>query len=251
MNRSLICFFSFALGSTLFGACVQETTSLPKPTKHTETEDPGTSIGDDPEKPGTKPEDTVGGEDNTYDHGTIGEGEVAEDPYTIAQRREDEGAPETRARLHSCQKLPISTLRNMLVAFGVDMDRTSNPPSAGQLLNGGGVALGQANYAARQGEDIFWTAAGAAKLFDIFVQAAPEIIAAMPTLPQCTVNGVGVEMFAADNTCNLEAISCLIGKPATEDHRAICSNLVVSASSIDKGKNIAVAALLSAAHSCE
>jgi hypothetical protein len=133
----------------------------------------------------------------------------------------------------------------------VDLDATGDPPTAGQLLNGGGTALGQANYAARMGEDIVWTAAGAAKMFDIYVQAAPEIIAAMPNLPQCQIEGVGPNMFEEDGSCNADAVSCLIGRPATADHLAICKDLVDSASSVDNGRNIAVAALLSAAHTCE
>jgi hypothetical protein len=58
-------------------------------------------------------------------------------------------------------------------------------------------------------------------------------------------------MFDDANQCNKDAITCLIGKPATPDHVALCSNVVKSASTIDKGKNIAVATLLAAAFSCE
>jgi hypothetical protein len=65
------------------------------------------------------------------------------------------------------------------------------------------------------------------------------------------MNGIGPDMFNADNTCNEDAISCIIGKPATPEHVAICNTLVTSASDVDKGKAIAVATLLSAAHSCE
>ena len=78
---------------------------------------------------------------------------------------------------------------------------------------------------------------------------------ARPTLAHCQTAGVGPEMFGVDAegavTCTADAVSCLIGRPATEDHVAICESLVMSASSIDKGKNIAVATLLAAAHSCE
>jgi len=221
------------------------TTLLEKPHK-----EPGETVGDSPDKP-SKPEDTVGGEDNTYDHmDSLGEDD-ARDPLEIAQQREEEGTPEVRARLHSCQKLQIAALRNILVGFGVDLEATGDPETAGQLLAGGGTALGQANYAARMGEDLVWTAAGAAKQFDIFVQAAPEIIAAMPTLPQCQIDGSGPEMFDGDSDCNPDAVSCLIGRPATPEHLAICKSLVESASTLENGRNIAVATLLSAAHSCE
>jgi hypothetical protein len=101
------------------------------------------------------------------------------------------------------------------------------------------------------GEDLVWTAAGAAKQFDIFVQAAPEIIAAMPTLPHCQEAGVGVAMFDDAGQCNEPAVTCLIGRPATAEHLALCNSVVASASDPTKGQAIAVAALLSAAHSCE
>jgi len=230
--------------------CAEAPTGLGK----THTSKPGDQ-GSDPNDVENQPGNGVGSQSDTFDHfQTLGDGEAGPDPFAIAQQREEEGPPEIRTRLHSCQKMQITTLKNMLTSFGVDLTATASngqPPTAGQLINGGGTALGGANYAARVGEQIVWTAAGAAKQFDIFVQAAPEIIANIKTAPACQVNGTGPDMFNADNTCNKDAISCLIGKPATDEHIAICNNLVTSASDIDKGKEIAVATLLSAAHSCE
>ncbi len=231
-------------------ACAEQPTHIALTETHTKK--PNEPIGDAHDKPGRSPGDVVGDEDNTFDHQSgLGEDEVDEDPYAIAARREAEGTPEARSRLHSCQKLQITSLRNILTGFGVNPDATADIPTAGQLLNGGGTALGQSNYAARMGEDIVWTAAGAAKQFDIFVQAAPEIIAAMPTLGQCQIDGVSPPMFNEDGSCNDDAVSCLIGKPASADHLAICKDLIDSASDVDKGRNIAVATLLAAAHSCE
>jgi len=236
-----------ALGFTLAG-CAEQPGHVDLDDNHDKEDDD--TIGDAIDKPGNKPEDSVGGEDTTFDH----ENDYR-DPYEIALQHAEEGSPDTRARLHSCQKLQITALRNILTDFGVDLDAESDPPSAGQLLGGGGTALGQSNYGARTGEDIVWTAAGAAKTFDIFVQAAPEIIAAMPNLAQCQVAGVGPSMFdesdPANPTCNDDAVSCLIGRPATAEHIAICNNLLKSGSTPDISKNIAVGALLSAAHSCE
>lgn len=207
-------------------------------------EDPTESIS---EQPGAY----AGGEDNTFDHMSDLGANGSRDPFEILKQRQEEGPPEVRTRLHSCQKLQNAALRNILVGFGVNIDAESDPPSAGQLFKGGGGALGEANYDARVGEAIVWSAAGAAKLFDIFVQAAPEIIANLPNVPQCRVDGVGPEVFTKDDRCNPDALTCLIGKPATPDHVAICDNLVKSASDIETGKRIAIATLLSAAHSCE
>jgi len=214
------------------------------------------TIGGADDKKGTRPEDTVGGEMGTFDHLASLGADEARDPLEIAKQHQEEGDPEVRTRLHSCQKMQITALRNILTDFGVDLEAEANgndPKTAGQLLAEGTTALGAANYAARMGEDLVWTAAGAAKQFDIFVQAAPEIIAAMPTLPQCMKDGAteGPQMFESNNSCNEDAVTCLIGRPASADHMAICKSLVSSASNLDKGKAMAVATLLSAAHSCE
>jgi hypothetical protein len=207
---------------------------------------------EDPTKSeGSQPGAYAGGQHNTFDHMADLGNQPVKDPFDVLKQREEEGPAEVRTRLHSCQKLQITTLRNVLVSFGVNMDATGDPPTAGQLLKDGTGALGAANYDARVGETIVWTAAGAAKLFDILVQAAPEIIANLPNAPQCQVNGVGPQVFDADNHCVDDAVTCLIGRPATADHIAICNSVVEHASDVENGKKIAVATLLSAAHSCE
>lgn len=250
--KNLACLTILGLAALATG-CAEQPTTL---TNDTHDKGKNDTVGDTIDKVGNNPEDTVGGEDTTFDHQpTLGADDEYRDPVDIAKQRAEEGSPEARARMHSCQKVQITTIRNMLTDFGVDLGATGNPPSAGQLVTDGTTALGGANYGARTGEDIVWTAAGAAKQFDIFVQAAPEIIAAMPNLAQCQVDGTGVEVFTDDADgnvkCNEAAVTCLIGRPATADHLAICESLVKSASSVDKGKNIAVATLLAAAHSCE
>lgn len=191
------------------------------------------------------------GDQNTFDHFNDLGVNGARDPFDILAQRQEEGPPEIRTRLHSCQKLQVTTIRTVLGSLGVDLEKTGDPAPAGQLLKGGTGALGAANYDGRVGETIVWSSAGAAKLFDIFVQAAPEIIANIGNMPRCQVNGVGPQMFNTGNQCNEDAISCLIGLPATKEHVAICSNLVQAASDIEKGKHIAVATMLSAAFSCE
>ena len=208
------------------------------------SDDPTTEI---PEKPGAY----AGGADNTFDHMADLGANGGRDPFEVLAARQEEGPPEIRTRLHSCQKIQIAALDNLLRGFGVDMDATGDPPTAGQVFKDGTGALGAANYDARVGETLVWTASGAAKLFDIFVQAAPEIIANLQDMPQCQIDGVGPTMFDAEDHCNEDAVTCLIGRPATVDHLAICDNLVQSGSTLELGKNIAVATLLSAAHSCE
>jgi hypothetical protein len=253
MNRNIeknghLALLGVALAATLMGCVGQNPTGLYQNTKNTNGSD------DPTQDPGSQP-GYASSPGNTFDHdSTLGEDDAARDPLEIAKQREEEGPPEVRTRLHSCQKLPIATIANVLTDLGVDVNAKAaqgQPPSAGDLLKGGGTALGAANYPARVGEAIVWTAAGAAKQFDIFVQAAPVIIQNLPNAPLCQVNGTGPQMFDANGQCNADAISCLIGRPATPEHVAICNSLVVSASTPEKGQAIAVATMLSAAHSCE
>ncbi len=193
----------------------------------------------------------VGGEHNTFDHFADLGATGARDPFDILAQRQEEGAPEVRTRLHSCQKMQYGTLRNILISLGVDMDKTSKPPSAGELWKGASGALGAANYDARVGETILWSSAGAAKLFDIFVQAAPGSSPTCPTSTSARSMARALQCSMIRNSCNPDAISCLIGRPATPEHVAICNSMVKAGSNVDTGKKIAVATILSAAHSCE
>lgn len=204
----------------------------------------------EPEDPPAE-DDFTGNVDNTFDHMSDLGSQGNKDPMDVLAQRQEEGPPEVRTRLHSCQKIPVATLGNILKGFGVDMNATGDPPTAGQLFAEGLGPLGGAVYDARVGETIVWSSSGAAKQFDIFVQSSPEIIAAMPTLEKCKENGIGTAMFDSNNGCNEAPVTCLIGRPATPEHIALCNEIVKTASTPEKGQAIAVAALLSAAHSCE
>ncbi|EYF08518.1 hypothetical protein [Chondromyces apiculatus] len=203
---------------------------------------------------GQDPDATFGGEDNTFNHAEdLSESGRKTDAEVMAQRLEEGPAP-IRTRMHSCTKLPVETLRNVLEDFGVSIDAGADPGqprTAGQLYRDGQRALGIAEYNARISTPLIASAAGAAKGQDIWMQAASEIIAAMETLPQCMKNGQPVAMFDASNRCNRDAVTCLIARPATDDHVALCNEAVTRASDVDKGKIIAVASLLAAAHTCE
>src|SRR5215207_9705342 len=86
------------------------------------------------------------GTDNTHDHFNDLGANGARDPFDILAQRQEEGPPEIRTRLHSCQKLQIAAVRSLLSSFGVNLDATGDPAPAGQLLQGGTGALGVANY---------------------------------------------------------------------------------------------------------
>jgi hypothetical protein len=206
---------------------------------------------DDPQNdPGGGEGPFSGGPDNTFDHmDDLGDG--ATDPFEILAQRQEEGPPEIRTRLHSCQKPQIAAIRNILLGFGVSLEATGNPAPAGELFQNGRDALGASSYASRTPEAIVWTNSGATKLQDIFAMAAPEIIAAMPSLTHCQEDGQPTTMFDEQDRCNEAAVTCLLGRPATPAHLAICNEIVESGSTPEAGKAIAVATLLSAAHTCE
>jgi hypothetical protein len=213
----------------------------------------GSDSNDDPTDNGTDASEGAfeGGENNTFDHDNDLSANGGTDPFEILKQRQEEGPPEIRTRLHSCQKPQIAAIGNMLVDFGVDLNATANPDTAGELFQAGQDALGAANYLSRSGETITWTNSGSTKMQDIWVQAADEIIAAMPNVAHCQVAGIGVEMFDENDQCVEDAVTCLIGRPASADHLAICNHIVATADTPDEGKSLAVAAMVAAAHTCE
>lgn len=181
---------------------------------------------------------------NTFDHNDDGQ----PDPFAVLQRIQNEGPPEVSTKMHSCQKMEYATLGNILKQLGVNMAATG-ATSAAQLYLKGGQAMGAPNYGARVAEAISLSTAGATKLFDIFVAAAPEIIAAMPMVAQ--KGGAPVQMFDANGQCTSDGIAFVTGAPASQAQVDLCNNVLVAASSAQIGQTLAVATLLAAAHTCD
>jgi hypothetical protein len=233
------------VGSLSLGGCMTGTyqggPSNPPPVDPTQS-----SSNSDVSSLGLAPGSASGDTGNTFDHP---DNQV--DPFEVLSRIQQEGPPEVSSRLHSCQKLKYATLGNLLSNFGVNLGATGNPPTAGQLYNGGSQAMGAPNYGARVAETIDLTTAGATKLFDIFVQAAPEIIAAMPNQAQCQVKGQPTSMFDMSGKCTLAGITCLQGAPAQQAQVDLCNQAITEASTPQIGQTIAVATILSAQHTCE
>ncbi len=202
---------------------------------------PPTVIDDDTVPPGN----ASGGSDNTWDHPNS-----ITDPWELLDRMQREGPPRYSSRVHSCPKMKYATIGRVLASRGVDLG-SSGETQAGFMWATSGQALGAPNYGARAAENLDLTTASASKLFDIFVQAAPEIIATMQDQPQCTVGGVGASMFNASGQCSADGITCLIGMPATPGHIELCNEMIGRATTPEKGRIIAVAALAAAAHTCE
>ncbi len=191
--------------------------------------------------------DTAGGTGNTFNHDGDGLG-PEEDPFSVLQRIQTEGPPEISTRMHSCQKMKYATVSNVLTAFGVNMANTTTT-SAGFLFKNGSQAMGAPIYASRTAEAIELSTAGATKLFDIFVQAAPEIVTAFPT--KAMKAGAAVALFDSSGKFTSDGIAFLQGAPASQAQLDLANNVLTSASTPAIGQTLAVSTLLAAAHTCE
>jgi hypothetical protein len=187
-----------------------------------------------------------GGQKNTFDHETTqAEARTAGDLLT---QLTDEGPAEVSGRMHSCAKLKVRALRGLLGSRGVDV---SGDGPVGRALAGGATTLGAAHYDDRVAEAVTATTAGLVKQFDIFVLAAPELIANIGKAKACQLRSAPAQLFDAAGRCDASGITCLLGVPASDAHLALCNRAVAQASSREVGKNLAVAALLAAGHTCE
>jgi hypothetical protein len=202
--------------------------------------------------------ETSANPDNNFHHPMDATQPGQADPFEILKQRAAEGPPDVRTRLHSCSKLTYTQLGEFLVSRGVNMATpgANGVPSAGELYNAASTkdALGLANYDARMGEAYYYTISSSTKMFDIFVQAAPQIIANIQNMPDCQINGVGNPMFdPVTGKCDFNALSCIMGRPALDEDLTLC-NLMISQATpaeLDNRKKITVAAFLAAAHTCQ
>jgi hypothetical protein len=187
---------------------------------------------------------TAGSPEATYDHDNN-----TFDPWALIDRLAKEGPARFSSQVHGCAKVRYRTFGNVLTSLGVNTaDQAQLSP--GQLYRDGANAMGAPNFANRIRENISATTSGSARAFDIFAAAAPAIIAALPGLQRCQVGGVPAVLF--DGTaCRPDGITCLIGMPAQTAHVEFCTLAVRNASTPAVGQQIAVAALLAAAYSCE
>ena len=206
------------------------------------TDDPTPT--DDPNN--TPPQgSTIGSEGQTFDHDNS-----TFDPWAVIDRLSKEGPVTFTSQVHSCPKVRYRTFGTLLSSLGVNV-ANATALSAGDLYRNGLNAMGGANYPNRIRENIQISTSGASRAFDIFAAAAPQIIAALPTLPRCK-DAAGTQALLFDgDTCRVDGITCLIGTPAQPAHVDFCNLTVANATTRDAGKKIAVAALLAAAYTCE
>lgn len=197
------------------------------------------------------PNATAGGEDNTFNHSNdpagAGPGTDFQPPDPGAIRVV--GSPEVTSRLHSCGKLTVRSIGSILQSRGLTGggQRPNGAQSGQQIYNAGATpaALGVANYGGRVPEAPFASTSNMAKTFDIFTMAAYDAVSPNFDAPACP----GVKVLGADNKFTKDGISCLMGKPATDEHVAIANDAI--AKNPTDGAKIAIAALLSAAHTCQ
>src|SRR5262249_42031033 len=146
-------------------------------------------------------------------------------------------------------KLSVASIGTILTSRGLTGGGT-RPAGAqsGQAIytnNQTAATLGAANYNGRVPEAPFASTSALSKMFDIYAMGSYDAVAANWTAPACP----GVKVVDAAGKFTKDGLSCLIGKPATEEHLAIANDAI--AKNPTDGAKIAIAALLSAAHTCQ
>jgi hypothetical protein len=195
---------------------------------------------------------TGGGEGTTFDHDNGGKS-----PWEVLADQQAMGPARYTAAMHGCRKMLYSTVGNVIASRGVAVPGTG-ATSAGQLYATGANSMGAPSYAARVRENSTQTTAGMSRLFDIFSSASTEIIAKFPTVAACQVAGTAPPLFDAGGTqCNRQAFTCLMGLPMSDAQFDICNKTIAGAKNAagaydqPTGQRLAIAVVLSAAHTCE
>jgi hypothetical protein len=201
--------------------------------------------------PNGDPNGTAGNENTTFDHSNDPGGAAPGADFQPAEPGQVRlvGSPEITSRLHSCGKITIKSLGDILASRGLTGGGT-RPAGAlsGQAIFAQGAtaaAFGGANYNGRVPEASFASTSAMAKMFDIFTMASYDAVNANWTAPACP----GVKVLGADGKFTQDGLTCLMGKTARPEHVAIANDAI--AKNPTDGAKIAIAALLSAAHTCQ
>jgi hypothetical protein len=209
----------------------------------------GGNGGSGPRVPSKNKEDTAGVEDSTYSHSNDPAG-VGDSPFPPADPAEVRalGSPEVTSRLHSCGKLSVASLGKFLESRGINGTgaRPDGTQSSKDIFGKGdtAAALGGPNYAGRVPEAPFASTSAISKMYDIFAMAAYDVIADDWNPPACP----GVKILV-DGKFSKDGISCLLGKPASDEYVAIANDAITK--NPTDGAKIAIAAMLAAGHTCQ
>ncbi len=190
-----------------------------------------------------------------FEHPTAIGLEASVTPQEALNRIREVGPPEFTSRMHSCRKMRYRTIGRVLASRGVNL-ATTGEVQAGRMYREAGQALGAPNYEGRISEGTELTVASSSRLFDILVQAAPEIIAQIGSRPECQIDGSPAALFDAEGRCDADGLTCLLGVPASSAHVGLCNDIVRQANAsggnnAEEGKSIAVATLLASQFTCE
>jgi len=196
------------------------------------------------------PNDTASNEPgNTFDHNNDPAGTSADQPAPpTAAAIQAVGAPEVTSRVHSCGKLTYTSLGNILNSrglTGMGAGRPTGAPTGLSIYQGAGAALGVPNYAGRVPEAPFASTSALSKEYDIFTMSSYDAADPKWTATDCP----NVKILGADGKFTKDGLTCLMGKPATDEHVALANDAITKNST--DGAKIAIAALLSAAHTCQ
>ena len=201
---------------------------------------------------GSDPNGTVGGPDTTFDHNNSSMAAPGADDngqQTDTQQVKVVGSPEVTARLHGCGKLTVASLGQLLATRG--MMGTAKVPTGTMTGNAiymnkaSGPALGAANYDGRVAEAPFSSTSAMSKMFDIFAMGSYDIADPAWVGTACGT----AKVIGADGKFTKDGISCLLGKPATDQHVAIANDAI--AKNPTDGAKIAIGALLEAGQVCQ
>lgn len=192
----------------------------------------------------------TGGDGNTQNH--MEEPTEGSNPNAtnVEQKKQDEaavGSTNIVARLHACGKVNYESLGVFLASRGVDLAAANG---AGRLWREGRLALGVPNYRARISEASFPSTAAFNKMFDIYALAASEIRTNLATSEACP----GVAAVGEDGRLTTDAVSCIIGVPATPNHVVLANFFVddaVYADRKEEAADLGIATLLTSHELCE
>jgi len=191
------------------------------------------------------PNSPASGGGTTYNHDNSDPGAQ---PGTTGGPAATPSAPVAAARYHGCTKVSYAALGSILASRGAKLTGDTN---ALTLYRNGGAALGVTNYAGRVPEALVASTSAMAKEFDILVAAAPELVANAGTTAACQ----GISIVDASGKFTKDGISCLMGTLATDAHVVVANQAVLDAvkggATQAQGVQIATAAILEAAHTCE
>jgi len=158
------------------------------------------------------------------------------------------GSPEVTSRQHGCGKMSIASIGQLLASRGLTGKGAlpKGSQSGVGIFNAGdtAAALGAANYEGRTAESPFASTSAISKMFDIYTMASYDAVDPGWSAPACP----NVQLISGGKITK-DGLTCLMGKPATDEHVAIANDAI--AKNPTDGPKIAIASILSAAHTCQ